>query len=88
MKTKRWTWEETGDLSPQQMADYLNSSADIIDKLRGLVEQWRLEELRHDAPALPEGRVVSLGGKMFALGAIDSAIYRLIRRAKGDAIDS
>ena len=46
MKTKRWTWEETGELSPQQTADRLNHTASVLDKMRGLVEQWRLEELR------------------------------------------
>lgn len=46
MKTKQLTWEETGSLSPQQMADHLNHAAAVLDKLRALLEQWRLEELR------------------------------------------
>ena len=46
MKTKQWTWEETSNLSPQQLADHLNHTSAILDKLRSLVEQWRLEALR------------------------------------------
>jgi hypothetical protein len=30
MKTKRWTWEEIGSLSPQQIADRLNHKADVL----------------------------------------------------------